>query len=153
MCGRLSHMTLSIEDIYLRLTQLGLKQKEKLADGGTLWKRKKTDEFYEIPATVPEAVDELRRIEVIVAGGELEAGRAQAIEMLTLLADSRERYRGGPEEMDRVIATEVNAMRNAIKVLQGERYTAYGIMHSWTWGQFEKMAERHGLELQGEPLG
>lgn len=88
MCGRLSHMTLSIEDIYLRLTQLGLKQKEKLADGGTLWKRKKTDEFYEIPATVPEAVDELRRIEVIVAGGELEAGRAQAIEMLTLLADS-----------------------------------------------------------------
>lgn len=54
--------------------------------------------------------------------------------------------------MDCVIATEVNAMRNAIKVLQGARYTAYGIMHSWTWGQFEKMAERHGLELQGEPL-
>ncbi len=145
-------MQLAMEDIYLRLTQLGLKQKEKLADGVTRWKRKKTDEFYEVPGDVESALAELHRIEVIVAGGELEAGRAQAIEMLTLLANSREHYRGGPQEMDDAIAREVETMRNAIKVLQGERYTAYGIMPSWTWHHFEKMAVRHGLELKGEPL-
>lgn len=145
-------MSLSIENVHDRLTGLGLKCKGELEGGGTRWKRKKTDDFYIIPASLPEALDELRRIEIIVAGSELAAGRAHAIEMLTLLADSRERYRGGPEEMDQAIAREVNTMRNAIEVLRGDRYTAYGVMPSWTWHHFEAMAERQGLELQGEPL-
>lgn len=145
-------MSLNLEDIHAHLSRLGLERKDELADGSTLWERKDTDEFYEIPAAVSEALEELRRVEVALAGGELEAGRVQAIEMLVLIADSRERYRGGPEEIDRIIAAEVGALRNAIKILQGQRYTAYGVMHSWTWGDFEKMAERHGLELHGDPL-
>jgi hypothetical protein len=146
-------VSIELDDIHARLKNLGFKQKAA-GDGSTLWKRKgsKDAPLWEISDTVATALEDLKSVEAAVAGGERAAGYAQAIEMLELLADSRERYRGGPEHMDRAIAQEVNAMRNAIKVLQGERYTAYGIMPSWTWHQFENMAERHGLELQGEPL-
>lgn len=87
---------------------------------------------------------------MLVAGGEVRAGRAQAIEMLELVADSRERYVGGNDEMDKAIVLQVNTLRSAVRILQGDRYSAYGVMHSFDWDKFENVAERHDVELTGD---
>lgn len=143
-------MTVGLEDVHGRLASFGLTQVDTRAGVGTEWEGDMGR--FVVSDNVQDALDTLRTVEVLAAGSEVKTGYSQAIEMLTLLADSRERYRGGPEEMDRAIASEVNAMRNAIKVLQGERYTAYGVMHSFDWEKFESLAEIQGLELTGEPL-
>lgn len=141
-------MALKLNDIHARLAALGFEQVDTRPGIGTVWEGEHGR--FVIAKNKQDALDTLHSIEVLVAGSEVRAGRAQAVEMLELAADSRERYVGGNDETDKAIQLQVNTLRSAIRILQGHRYAVYSLMHSYDWDKFEDVAERHDVTLTGD---
>lgn len=145
-------MTVTIEKIEDRLTLLGFKRGEEIANMGVFWDSPPLPSGFVgrwlLSFKPEEAQEQLIDMELTVFRGDrLALGRHHVIERVRALRDSRARYLSPSPDDDDLIRFQVNTLDSLLSILTGDEDVMKGFAHSFDWDGYADL-----VELQGTPL-